>query len=121
MFGTTLLRYEDCVAILRDKRWHNLSGRIPELMGIQDEEYLSRQRVSILSAEGDVHTRLRRLVAAHLSERTNRPEIVAECLATHAAGIAADIARQDAVVPWFEVDVASVPVSGCAPAGADAF
>lgn len=66
-------------------------------------------------------SRLRRLVAAHLSERTNRPEIVAECLATHAAGIAADIARQDAVVPWFEVLAPSVPVSGCAPAGADAF
>ena len=70
LFGFTLLRYEDCVAILRDKRWHNLSGRIPEMMGIDDPEYLSRQRISILSAEGDTHTRLRRLVGSSFSPRS---------------------------------------------------
>lgn len=48
-------------------------------------------------------SRLRRLVAAHLSERTNRPEIVADYLAEYAPGIPADIARQDGVLPWFEV------------------
>lgn len=69
MFGHTLLTYEDCVAVLRDKRFHNLSGRIPELMGIEDPEFLGRRRVSILSAEGDVHTRLRRLVATSFSPR----------------------------------------------------
>lgn len=69
MFGHTLLTYEDCVAVLRDKRFHNLSGRIPELMGIEDSEFLGRRRVSILSAEGDVHTRLRRLVATSFSPR----------------------------------------------------
>jgi cytochrome P450 len=69
MFGHTLLTYEDCVAVLRDKRFHNLSGRIPELMGIEDTEFLGRRRVSILSAEGDVHTRLRRLVATSFSPR----------------------------------------------------
>lgn len=69
VFGHTLLTYEDCVAVLRDKRFHNLSGRIPELMGIEDPEFLGRRRVSILSAEGDVHTRLRRLVATSFSPR----------------------------------------------------
>lgn len=70
MFGFTLLRYDDCVAVLRDKRWHNLSGRIPEMMGIDDPEFMSRRRVSILSAEGDEHTRLRRLVGTSFSPRS---------------------------------------------------
>src|SRR4051794_29111966 len=62
-FGYSVVRYEDIIGILRDKRWHSASGRIPELMGITRQDFLDRQRISILSAEGDVHTRLRRLVA----------------------------------------------------------
>jgi cytochrome P450 len=69
LFGYGLIRYEDVVGILRDKRWHSASGRIPELMGITRQDFLSRQRGSILSAEGDVHTRLRRLVAPAFSPR----------------------------------------------------
>ena len=69
-FGYTVHRYEDCVAILRDKRWHNASGRLPELFGITDPQFLERQRVSILSAEGDTHTRLRRLVGTAFSPRS---------------------------------------------------
>ena len=48
-------------------------------------------------------SRLQRLVAAHLSERTNRPTLVAECLAQSVPGVVVEIARQDAVLPWFEV------------------
>ncbi len=69
LFGFAVVRYEDCVGILRDKRWHSASGRIPELMGITNEEFLSRQQVNILSAEGDLHVRLRRLVAPAFSPR----------------------------------------------------
>ncbi|MFM8312241.1 MAG: cytochrome P450 [Ilumatobacteraceae bacterium] len=69
-FGYAIWKYDDAVAILRDKRWHNAAGRIPELMGITDERFLSRQNVNILSAEGDVHTRLRRLVAPAFSPRS---------------------------------------------------
>jgi cytochrome P450 len=69
LFGFTILRYEDAVAVLRDKRWHSASGRIPEMMGIDDPEFLARRRESILSAEGDVHTRLRRLVAPAFTPR----------------------------------------------------
>ena len=47
--------------------------------------------------------RLTRVVAAHLSEKTNRPALVAACLARVAADITTDIASQDAVVPWFDV------------------
>jgi cytochrome P450 len=70
LFGFTLLRYEDCVSILRDKRWHNLSGRLPQMLGITNQDYLARQRTSILSAEGDEHTRLRRLVGSSFSPRS---------------------------------------------------
>jgi cytochrome P450 len=69
-FGYAVLRYEDVTAILRDKRWHSAASRIPELMGITDERYLQRRRESILSAEGDTHQRLRRLVAQAFSPRS---------------------------------------------------
>jgi cytochrome P450 len=69
MFGYEVLRYEDATAVLRDKRWHSAVSRIPELMGITNQDFLDRQQVSILSAEGDVHTRLRRLVGSAFSPR----------------------------------------------------
>ena len=69
-FGYAVWHYDDAIAILRDKRWHSASGRIPELMGVTNEEFLSRQQVNILSAEGDTHTRLRRLVAPAFSPRS---------------------------------------------------
>jgi cytochrome P450 len=69
LFGYEVLRYEDATAVLRDKRWHSAVSRIPELMGITNTEFLDRQQVSILSAEGDTHTRLRRLVASAFSPR----------------------------------------------------
>ena len=69
VFGYEVLRYDDATAVLRDKRWHSAVSRIPELMGITNPSFLERQQVSILSAEGDVHTRLRRLVASAFSPR----------------------------------------------------
>ena len=67
--GVTALRYEDVVAMLRDKRWHSASGKILEYQGIDDPEWLARRRTSILSAEGDEHTRLRRLVGPAFSPK----------------------------------------------------
>jgi len=69
LFGYAVWHYDDVTSILRDKRWHSAAGRIPELMGVTDEAFLARQGVSILSAEGDVHLRLRRLVAPAFSPR----------------------------------------------------
>jgi cytochrome P450 len=69
LIGYAVLRYEDAIGVLRDKRWHSASGRIPELMGITREDFLVRQRGSILSAEGDEHVRLRRLVAPAFNPR----------------------------------------------------
>jgi cytochrome P450 len=68
-FGFTILHYDDVVAILRDRRWHSAAARIPEMYGITDEAFLARRRTSILSAEGDEHTRLRRLVGQAFSPR----------------------------------------------------
>jgi cytochrome P450 len=62
-FGYVLTRHEDIVAILRDRRFHSAVSLISEMQGVTDPEWLARRRTSILSAEGDVHARLRRLVA----------------------------------------------------------
>jgi len=101
LFGFTVWRYEDVTGILRDKRWHSAVGRLPEMMGVTDERFLERQNVSILSAEGDVHLRLRRLVAPAFSPRQTerlRPtmrnvinELVDRVAPTGRADIAADI------------------------------
>jgi cytochrome P450 len=70
MFGYSILHYDDVVAMLRDKRWHSASGKIVEMSGITNPEWLARRRrPSILSAEGDEHTRLRRLVGPAFSPR----------------------------------------------------
>jgi cytochrome P450 len=68
--GYSILQYPDVVAILRDKRWHSAASRIPEMMGITDPDFVQNRRVSILGAEGEVHTRLRRLVARAFSPRS---------------------------------------------------
>lgn len=70
MFGYSILHYDDVVAMLRDKRWHSASGKILEMSGIDNPEWLERRRrPSILAAEGDEHTRLRRLVGPAFSPR----------------------------------------------------
>ncbi len=61
--GYLVTTYEDSVALLRDRRFHNFASRIAEFGGITDPEFLARQRPSILSSEGEEHARLRRLVA----------------------------------------------------------
>src|SRR4051812_44483380 len=68
-FGYVVTHYTDVVAVLRDKRWQSAAGVIMEMSGITDPEFLARQRTSILSAEGDEHTRLRRLVGPAFSPR----------------------------------------------------
>jgi hypothetical protein len=48
-FAYLLFRYDDCQAILRDKRWYSAASLVTQLMGIDDERLMSR-RESILSA-----------------------------------------------------------------------
>ena len=96
--GYSILHYDDVVAMLRDKRWHSATSRIMEMSGITDPQYTSRQRVSILSAEGDEHTRLRRLVGKAFSPRAAdrlRPfmrEVIGELVDAVAPTGRADIA-----------------------------
>ncbi len=66
--GYSILHYDDVTAILRDKRWHNAVAKLPELRGITDPAFIDRPP-SILAAEGDLHVRLRRLVAKAFSPR----------------------------------------------------
>ncbi|HEY5873902.1 MAG TPA: cytochrome P450 [Ilumatobacteraceae bacterium] len=68
-FGYVVTRYADVVAVLRDKRWHSAANVIIDVQGVTNEEFLARRRTSILSAEGDMHTRLRRLVASAFSPK----------------------------------------------------
>lgn len=69
MFGFAVLHYDDVVAVLRDRRWHSASGQILEMAGIESTEWTARRRQSILSAEGEEHVRLRRLVGPAFSPR----------------------------------------------------
>ncbi|MEN9805153.1 MAG: hypothetical protein RIS41_2000 [Actinomycetota bacterium] len=88
-FGYIVFSYEDCVALLRDKRWHNAASIISELRAVSDPRLANRERVSILAAEGETHTRLRRLVAPAFSPRSAdalRPfmrEVIDELLDPH--------------------------------------
>ncbi len=68
VIGYSILHYDDVTSILRDKRWHNAVAKLPAMMGITDPFFTDRPP-SILSAEGDVHVRLRRLVAKAFSPR----------------------------------------------------
>jgi cytochrome P450 len=68
LIGYSILHYDDVTSILRDKRWHNAVSKLPAMMGITDPFFADRPP-SILAAEGDVHVRLRRLVAKAFSPR----------------------------------------------------
>jgi cytochrome P450 len=61
--GFSISRREDCVSLLRDRRFHNALSLLRELNGLEPDEDESPRRQSILSMEGDDHARLRRLVA----------------------------------------------------------
>ena len=67
--GYSILRYDDVVAVLRDKRWHSAIPLVVEMSADATPEFKLRRRESILSAEGDTHVRLRRLVAPAFSPR----------------------------------------------------
>ncbi len=61
--GFAVTRYDDAVTILRERRFHSALSLIPQLQGVDAGPYLDDRRPSILSMEGEAHTRLRRLVA----------------------------------------------------------
>jgi len=97
--GYSILRYDDVVAVLRDKRWHSAVPLVIEMSADATPEFKARRRESILSAEGDTHVRLRRLVAPAFSPRRAdalRPfmrEVVTNLLDAVAPDGRADVAR----------------------------
>ena len=69
LFAYPIFNYEDCLAILRDRRWHSAAALAAIAFGVDDPRLSENRQPSILSAEGEVHTRLRRLVAPSFSPR----------------------------------------------------
>lgn len=61
--GYLITTYEDSVALLRDRRFHQFAAKLAEFAGVDNAEFLARRRPSILTTEGDEHSRLRRIVA----------------------------------------------------------
>jgi len=61
--GYSLSRYDDCVSLLRDKRFHNALALVRQLNGLDPDGDAASRRQSILTMEGGDHARLRRLVA----------------------------------------------------------
>lgn len=63
--GYAILTYDEAVSSLRERRFFNGIRLIRELNGLDPESTVAGppRRESILSMEGDAHTRLRRLVA----------------------------------------------------------
>ena len=69
--GYSVLSYDSVLAVLRDRRWQSATGMLSERREIDNERYNTRERrISILNAEGDMHGRLRRLVAPAFSPKS---------------------------------------------------
>ena len=68
--GYLVTRYDDVVALLRDRRFHSALSLLPQMSGIEDDDFLGRRRQSILSMEGDAHSRVRRLVSGAFTPRS---------------------------------------------------
>jgi cytochrome P450 len=61
--GYAVTRHDDVTAILRDRRFHSALSFLPQMAGIPEGRLRDRQERSILSMEGDEHTRVRRLAS----------------------------------------------------------
>lgn len=68
--GFMVTRYDDVVAILRDRRFHSALAAMQEMSGIADEEFMGRQQRSILAMEGEEHARLRRIAASAFTPKS---------------------------------------------------
>jgi len=61
--GFALTRHDDCVSLLRDRRFHNALSLLRRINGLEPDEAADPRRQSILAMEGEDHARLRRMVA----------------------------------------------------------
>jgi len=89
--GYTVLRYDEGVSLLRERRFFNGVRLLRELNGISEDDEMDgpARRESILTMEGEGHTRLRRLVApaftpaATAAHRPKMRAVVQELLKPH--------------------------------------
>src|SRR6476469_1895816 len=70
--GYAVSRYDDVMAILRERRFHSAIAMITEMAGLPatGNGFMERRNRSILSLEGDEHTRLRRLVSGAFTPKS---------------------------------------------------
>ena len=61
--GYSVSRHDDCVSLLRDRRFHNALSLLRQMSGLAPDPSADPRRQSILAMEGEDHARLRRLVA----------------------------------------------------------
>lgn len=66
--GYAVMRHDDVSAILRDRRFHSALSLLPQMSG-SEGPLRDRQDRSILAAEGDEHTRLRKLATPAFTPR----------------------------------------------------
>ena len=66
--GPAVLRYADCMALLRDRRFRQAGMDHLSAQGISDGPLADMWRAFVLNVEGADHTRLRRLVSSATSE-----------------------------------------------------
>ena len=66
--GLAVTRHDDVTAILRDRRFHSALSLMPQMAGVEGP-IVERQQRSILSMEGEEHTRLRRLASPAFTPR----------------------------------------------------
>ena len=68
-FGYVVLAYDDVASLLRERRLHQASHLVARLFAGEGTELDTLDRDGLLSAEGERHARLRRLVAAPFAPR----------------------------------------------------
>ena len=90
--GYTVLRYDEAVSLLRERKFFNGIRLLREINGVEAEEVGPTKRESILAMEGEGHTRLRRLVAPAFTpaatdgHRGKMREVFTDLLTPHLTG-----------------------------------
>jgi cytochrome P450 len=67
--GYIVTRHADVTGILSERRFHSALSMLPSMSGVEDADLTGRQQRSILSMEGEEHTRLRRLASPAFTPR----------------------------------------------------
>ncbi|MFD4422683.1 cytochrome P450 [Agromyces sp. NPDC058484] len=69
-YGLAVLRYDEGTALLKDRRFRQGNGKWPDQNGIHDGPWRQWWQETLLSLEGDDHTRLRRLLGPAFRSKT---------------------------------------------------